>query len=125
MVLIFKGCVPNKQDVLYVCGLIGWVWFYFGFLFVGGVIITTIEKDPDFKLKTEKRNEFLAVLAKYNVSIYDEKMKEIIVAATAAYEVDGLDFDDLNKSVASSWHLGSAVFFCSTVVTTIGKYKPV
>ncbi len=80
-----------------------------------------IEKENDENLKNARRNTFLSVLAKHNISVNNTVIKEIVSAAVSASEVNGLSLKDYAMATLSDWNLGSSVFFAGTIVTTIGK----
>eukprot|EP00794_Sanderia_malayensis_P020637 gene20637-22672_t len=76
--------------------------------------------DNDENLKNEKRRKFLEILTKHNISANNTVIAEIVTAAISASKVNGLDLSDFTEIAPSDWNLGSAVFFCGTIVTTIG-----
>lgn len=94
---------------------------YFAFLILAGFVLVLIEQGDDEKVKDSKRLEFLKVLDKYNISYNDTMIQEVVNAASEAIAVSGIDLTDYKRKLGSEWHIGSAVFFAGTIVTTIGK----
>lgn len=113
--------LPDRSSVKYVCGIFGWIIFYFIYLLLGGICMLYIERDNDSQLKSESRKKLLEVLSKHNLTANSTATKEIISAVIHASDVDGIKIENINEHVDSSWNIAVAVFFCSTIVTTIGK----
>ncbi|XP_065062229.1 potassium channel subfamily K member 16-like [Rhopilema esculentum] len=116
--LIFRQITcPSCRSVVHAIGLL---LLYFGFLILAGYIFVVIEEDEDVRAKDRKRKAFLDVLAKYNFTKNDSMVHDIVIAAYDAFDVNALDLSDFTNDVDSEWHIGSAVFFTGTIVTTIG-----
>ena len=57
-------CTPKKSNVVYVCGLFGWVVIYLVFVAIGGLCMMRIEKEHDSQLKNEKTKQFFKSFVK-------------------------------------------------------------
>lgn len=98
-----------------------WVLFYFLFIFIGGLVIQLIEKEHDIKLKQEKQKHILTTLKKYNLSTNDSSVIEIVRAVIEAKEYGAIEnVNNITEPILTIWSLAASVFFCSTIVTTIG-----
>lgn len=116
---------PKKEDnnkneklkhlIIFIC----WIALYFIYIIVGGAVISSIEGDQDLETKRKRKQKFISTLNKYNFSVNDTAIKEIVSAALDAVEVINTPVNDLS----SSWNLNSGMFFCNALVTTIGKCK--
>lgn len=101
--------------------MFGWLLGYNAFLIIGGFCITTIERDNDKEIKNSHRQNLLAVIQKHGKLPNDTMVLEILEAASDLISVKGLYLGDLTAEVDSTWGLGGGIFFCATLVTTIGK----
>ena len=101
--------------------MLSWLLGYFAFLVVGGYCITAIEHDNDKEVKNTNRLRLLDVLQRHGKLPNDTMVLEIIEAATDLVSVKGLHLNDLTAEVDSTWGFGGGIFFCATLVTTIGK----
>ena len=98
-----------------------WVLFYFLFIFIGGLVIKLLEEENDIKLKQEKQKHILTTLKKYNLSTNDSSVMEIVRAVIEANEYGAIrNVNNITEPILTIWSLGASVFFCSTIVTTIG-----
>ena len=118
MLIFSQFTCPSCRSVAHAIGL---VLGYFGFLILAGYIFVFIEEDEDVRAKDRRRKAFLDVLAKYNFTKNDSMVHDIVIAAYDAFDVNALDLSDFTNKVDSEWHIGSAVFFTGTIVTTIGR----
>ncbi|XP_057316407.1 potassium channel subfamily K member 6-like [Hydractinia symbiolongicarpus] len=112
--------LPDRSSVKYVCGIFGWIIFYFIYLLLGGICMLYIERDNDSQLKSEIRKKLLEVLSKHNLTANSTATKEIISAVIHASDADAIKIENISEDVDPSWNIAVAVFFCSTIVTTIG-----
>ena len=81
----------------------------------------SIEYDVDKKVRNKKRNDLLNVFKKYNISVRDAHMKEILRVAHGAIQVDALKLDKMESELEGRWEFSNSLFFIGTLVTTIGK----
>ena len=102
--------------------IFGWLLGYFSFLALGGFCINAIEAENDKCVKNDYRLKLLAVLAKHGKQHNDSMVLEILDAATKAHSVKGLYLADLSAEVESTWTFSGGLFFCATLISTIGMY---
>ena len=101
--------------------MFGWFLGYFAFLVIGGVCITAIEHDNDKHIKNTKRLRLLGVLKKHGKQPNDTMVLEILAAASETQSVNGLYLGDITAEVESTWGFNGGIFYCATLITTIGK----
>lgn len=110
----------TKRKIKYFLVLAVWIFAYFVYVVIGGYVITKIEQKNDFDLKVKKKKIFLATLKKFNYSDNNTKIMEIIESAIDAYNHNVLNSYGI-ENITSAWSLSTGIFFCNTLVTTIGE----
>lgn len=98
-----------------------WAVLYVGFVIGGGYLINEIEHEYDFKIRNKVKDKLLFTIQKYNFSPNDTAINDIISAALDAYSYGVKHTGDLEKNLTSFWDWRTGVFFCNTLITTVGK----
>ena len=114
----------RKYTVQKGCKILGLLLLYIGYLLGGGYLIEHIEGENDATMKAELRNKLHNTLRKYDLTPNDTLIKDIVAVALEAhgYGVELEDAIDVGVNVTSMWNWLSGVFFCNTLVTTVGMY---
>ena len=97
--------------------------FYILFLLLGAYIINRTEADFDENIRNERRVNLLKVLHKHNFSRTDPRIKEILIAAQKALDVDAVKLKRLDRNLTTRWTFSSSLFFTATLVTTVGEFR--
>ena len=116
-----SGFLRKNSKLRVAINITCWILFYFLFIVIGGLVIRLIEEENDIKLKQEKQKHILTTLKKYNLSTNESSVIEIVRAVIEANEYGAIrNMNNITEPILTIWSLAASVFFCSTIVTTIG-----
>ncbi|XP_043982950.1 uncharacterized protein kcnk4a isoform X1 [Gambusia affinis] len=88
------------------------------YLGMGALVFVTLEKPKESKAHVnllKAKQDFLSNNSCVTEVNFQELVKELVSAVEA-----GLDISSLSVNLTSRWDMGSAFFFCGTIITTIG-----
>ena len=111
----------RKYKIQKACKILGLLILCVGYLLAGGYLIEHIEGEHDLSMRTDVRNKLFATLSKYDLSSNDTLVQDIVSVAIEAYE-HGIDMAvGYDTNVTSVWNWCTGIFFCNTLLTTVGK----
>uniref|UniRef100_A0A3B3V6C3 Potassium two pore domain channel subfamily K member 4 n=1 Tax=Poecilia latipinna TaxID=48699 RepID=A0A3B3V6C3_9TELE len=88
------------------------------YLGMGALVFVTLETPKESKAHVnllKAKQDFLSNNSCVTEVNFQELVKELVSAVEA-----GLDISSLSANLTSRWDMGSAFFFCGTIITTIG-----
>lgn len=90
---------------------------YFIYVVLGGVIFHFIETPNETEVKSHSLNASRAFLVKYPC-VSPAELEKFVKTILQAYDQGVIQTNETSST--SNWDIGSAIFFSSTIVTTIG-----